>query len=360
VIDPQARLDALLAASPGTSRWERGTYWGALSEAAHSVGDPDLELDALDHLIDVMPRSDIRLRFAELAAEHDTRLRAARRQAARVVRDREEPPVVGEDPTATAEGWRTGLADALAVQATVLQASGRTDQAQEALARSLVLDPDHPDRLLALGLLYHELDWSRQAVAPLARGLARTRREGDDVEQAWAALDAALDAQGLWVPGGAVAFVDAQHHLRAPSDDDPDEGLDGSRFDDLVVQIDGEDVRLLDIEGPLVVDVWATWCGPCMQSLPHLDGLARQYDGRVTMLALSVDDELAKVDAYLSARGTPAFQVGWAGADAMAEMGIDGIPAMFVFDDQHRLVARLGGWGPGNRQLDRAIERMLR
>src|SRR5574341_2667427 len=54
---------------------------------------------------------------------------------------------------------------------------------------------------------------------------------------------------------------------------------------------DGRDVRLRDFDGKLVLlNLWATWCGPCAEELPSLDRLQDELGGdRFTVLALSVD-----------------------------------------------------------------------
>ncbi|MFF0338664.1 TlpA family protein disulfide reductase [Kribbella sp. NPDC004875] len=51
---------------------------------------------------------------------------------------------------------------------------------------------------------------------------------------------------------------------------------------------DGPDVRLADLRGPLVVNVWAQWCGPCREEAPYLAKLAKS--GKVKMLGIDYDD----------------------------------------------------------------------
>lgn len=46
---------------------------------------------------------------------------------------------------------------------------------------------------------------------------------------------------------------------------------------------------VLDATVPVVVDFWATWCGPCRAMAPHLDAIAEQYDGKVRIVKVDVD-----------------------------------------------------------------------
>ncbi|WP_319040145.1 TlpA family protein disulfide reductase [Kribbella solani] len=50
----------------------------------------------------------------------------------------------------------------------------------------------------------------------------------------------------------------------------------------------GPDIRLADLRGPLVINIWAQWCGPCRDEAPYLAALAKS--GKVTMLGIDYDD----------------------------------------------------------------------
>ena len=55
--------------------------------------------------------------------------------------------------------------------------------------------------------------------------------------------------------------------------------IDDSKFDQIVLQADK----------PVLVDLWANWCRPCLMVAPILDELAEEYSGRISFVKLDVD-----------------------------------------------------------------------
>lgn len=64
---------------------------------------------------------------------------------------------------------------------------------------------------------------------------------------------------------------------------------------------DGEETSIADFKGkPTLVNLWATWCAPCVKELPTLDRLARERDGKLNVVAVSQDmGPQASVEAFL-------------------------------------------------------------
>ena len=89
----------------------------------------------------------------------------------------------------------------------------------------------------------------------------------------------------------------------------------------------------------VVVDFWATWCGPCRRETPHLKALAKTSD-KLAVVAVSLDQDLEAVEKYLDQN-----QIEWTnlvGDEAMriaSRYGIRAIPTMLVVDAEGNVVA---------------------
>jgi thiol-disulfide isomerase/thioredoxin len=359
LLDPAQRLEALLGQGRPKSIGDRLLWLGALADAAEALGDQERQLWALRRLWPGSPGVEANLRYARATVEAGRRLRQGERAAGHAVRALRDPwtyrLTTGRGPPPDA-AWRADLARALEAQALVAEARGRAVAAIDSLEEALLLDEPTAGRLFRLGALYDAAGRVDAAVPLLARAVALAPQD-PQAAAATARLSVWLADSPGWMPDVDTYLASVRAGVEAPP---PPETADAARFADLVVRMGGAEQRLFDLEGPIVLDLWATWCGPCTASLPHLDLLARRYEGQVTFVAASVDADPLTADRYLSRRGEAAFVAAFLGKDGMARVGVTGIPAMFVFDAQHRLVERLSGWSPNSTELDQAVEALFR
>ena len=113
--------------------------------------------------------------------------------------------------------------------------------------------------------------------------------------------------------------------------------------------VKGKPVDLDAVRGKkvVVIEFWATWCGPCRASIPHLTDLQRKFKRDVIVIGATSEDprnRLASVERFVRKQGdkmdyTVAFDDGRATYRAyMQAMDMNGIPTAFVIDKEGRLV----------------------
>ncbi len=95
------------------------------------------------------------------------------------------------------------------------------------------------------------------------------------------------------------------------------------------------DTDVLKSDIPVVVDFWATWCAPCLAIAPILDQLADEYEGRIKVGKVNVDENPATPGQY----------------------GVRGIPTMILFKDGE-IVDQLVGAVP-KKQVEALLQKAL-
>ena len=114
--------------------------------------------------------------------------------------------------------------------------------------------------------------------------------------------------------------------------------------------IDGQTTRLADYSGKvLIVDVWATWCGPCRQEIPHLIEIAREYKSKgVEVIGLTnenpeTDSEAVKL---FSTAFNINYPIGWADLEMQRELirGRGAIPQTYIIGRDGKIIKHFVGF----------------
>jgi len=125
--------------------------------------------------------------------------------------------------------------------------------------------------------------------------------------------------------GGAESANGAQHELVGKAA--PDFSVDTANGKGKV--------SLASLKGKVViVDFWATWCGPCKESFPKLQELYTKYNASgAEIVGLSEDDENQGIAEFAQAHGNAKFPVGWDNGKSIAgQYKPPTMPTSFVID----------------------------
>jgi len=83
---------------------------------------------------------------------------------------------------------------------------------------------------------------------------------------------------------------------------------------------DSFESEVLQASGPVLVDYWAEWCGPCKAIAPTLDQIAREYQGRLKIAKINIDDN----------------------QDTPVKYGVRGIPTLMLFKNGNVEATKIG------------------
>ena len=130
-----------------------------------------------------------------------------------------------------------------------------------------------------------------------------------------------------------------------------------------LANLDGKNVSLKDFaDKVMVVDFWATWCGPCREEIPHLNKLYENYRGKgVVVVGISMDAEGPEVVKQFAKELRMEYPVVMGDENVQQDFGgIVGLPTTFIIDRKGNIVKKYTGYQPAIMQdMEQTIKELM-
>ena len=231
--------------------------------------------------------------------------------------------------------------------------------------------PENPEDPSQLNGEHHDAPAEPQETAPPNEPVAP--EEGRPSRKAaWLAMGAVALALGLiWVapgvnpqPSRSTSSSASGEKIATEGTGEPDDAaLEGkpAPLQFTLKDMNGVDVKLASFKGKVIVlNFWATWCGPCRAEIPSLVDLQKQYSKDLVVLGVSVDDPVDKLKPYASEmKMNYPVLVGNGREDVQDAYGpLWGIPVS-VFIDRDGKVAKKHSGIASHEQFEQEIKSLL-
>ncbi len=128
--------------------------------------------------------------------------------------------------------------------------------------------------------------------------------------------------------------------------------------------LDGKTLDITSLKGKVVLlDFWATWCGPCRQAMPELKELLLKNTGKpLVVVSVSADQDRKAAEEYVRSNNMTWTQA-WDGQGRVigGVFGVQGLPSYALIDAEGRISYLMRGWAPmsSSALLSQAVSRAL-
>ena len=125
-----------------------------------------------------------------------------------------------------------------------------------------------------------------------------------------------------------------------------------------LTSLSGEEIRFSQLRGKIIfLDFWATWCGPCRESVPHLVSLFKTHrENGFVIIGVSVDKGEPDLVRRFAASMDIPYPIVIATGDLEKQYGVTALPTGFLIDREGRIRDKILGFSPSiAKQLDAKV-----
>ena len=148
-------------------------------------------------------------------------------------------------------------------------------------------------------------------------------------------------------------------------------GCVGGSTSDLSIGSKAPDFELYDLEGtihklsdfkgtPVLLNFWATWCGPCRSEIPHLEGVYEEWkDKDLTFFAVNVGEGSSDVTSFMDYYGFNMPVLLDNAKTVSRKYGVSGIPTTYFIDEDGIIQNRIVGAFPDRESVEKYVTKLF-
>ncbi|UCC16166.1 MAG: redoxin domain-containing protein [Dehalococcoidales bacterium] len=148
-------------------------------------------------------------------------------------------------------------------------------------------------------------------------------------------------------------------------------GCMGESTSDLSIGSKSPDFELYDLEGnihklsdykgtPVLLNFWATWCGPCRSEMPHLEEIYGEWkDKDLTFFAINVGESSVDVISFMDYFGFSMPVLLDSAKTVSRKYGVSGIPTTYFIDEDGIIQSRVAGAFPDRERIEKYVTRLF-
>lgn len=139
-----------------------------------------------------------------------------------------------------------------------------------------------------------------------------------------------------------------------------DSKVNSSAFSFKLDDLQGSPRTLGDYKSKLIlIDFWATWCGPCRESIPHLVKLHKKYSGDLSIVGISLDEagNLAGVEKFVKNYNI-SYPILKGNYDIAKKYSISAVPTFLFLDTDGNILKTMPGYR-GEQEMENIIIELL-